>query len=370
MRKAFDTVNHCILLEKLCAYGFRGKFNKLILSYLTNRQQFVVNSNGTSRQQVISYGVPQGSVLGPLFFLLYINDINKIVSKSELSLFADDTAILASFPTTRVNDYFKNDVLKTDDWCVRNKLSISSTKCKILPFGKQCCDNDFSLAGENIGFTNCFKYSGVIIDSQIKFTDHVKTVCRLGRFNGIMYKGRVSFSRKMLLKFYLAYVVPIISYGLLVYGSTSKTNLEKIYICQKRILRTIFFKRKYDHITTKFNDLGIDTVHEIYLTQLFKETIFQYLKRSPLDFLNVSNYSNKRNTRSTSNGMIPFYRYRTETMENSLSFKIVKCFNFLMSNKLLPDKIETYSQEQLSKFLKVFKKNYILDNVQLVDNFF
>ena len=67
--KAFDTVNHCILLEKLCAYGFRGKFNKLILSYLTNRQQFVVNSNGTSRQQVISYGVPQGSVLGPLFFL-------------------------------------------------------------------------------------------------------------------------------------------------------------------------------------------------------------------------------------------------------------------------------------------------------------
>ena len=149
LRKAFHTVNHCILLEKLCAYGFR--------SYLTNRQQFVVNSNGTSRQQVISYGVPQGSVLGPLFFLLYINDINKIVSKSELSLFADNTAILASFPMTRVNDYFKNDLLKTDHWCVRNKLSISSTKCKILPFGKQCLDNDFSLAGENIGFINCFK---------------------------------------------------------------------------------------------------------------------------------------------------------------------------------------------------------------------
>ena len=82
LREAFDTVNHCILLEKLCAYGFRGKINKLILRYLTNRQQFVVNSNGNSRQQVISHGVPQCSVLGPLFFLLYINDINKIVSKS------------------------------------------------------------------------------------------------------------------------------------------------------------------------------------------------------------------------------------------------------------------------------------------------
>ena len=162
-----------------------------------------------------------------------------------------------------------------------------------------------------------------------------------------MYKGRVAFSLKMLLMFYLACVVPIISYGLLVYRSTSKTNLEKIYICQKRILRTIFFKRKYEQITAKYKDLGIDTVHENDLNQLFKETIFQYLKRSPLDFLNVSNYSNKRNTRSTSNGMIPFYRCRTKTMENFLSCKIVKCFNFLMSNKLLPDKIEMYSQEQL-----------------------
>ena len=166
LRKAFDTINHCILLEKLCAYGFRGKFNKLILSYLTIRQKFVVNSNGTSRQQVIMYGVPQGSVRGPLFFILYINKINKIVSKSELSLFADDTAILASFPTTRVNEYFKNDLLKTDDLCVPNKLSISSTKRKVLPF-----------AGENIGFTNCFKYLGVIIDSQLKFTDHFKKLC-------------------------------------------------------------------------------------------------------------------------------------------------------------------------------------------------
>ena len=291
--KAFDTVNHCFFLEKICAYGFRGKFDKLILNYLTNRQQFKVNSKSTSRQQVISYRVPQGSVLRPLFFLLYFSHINKIVSKSEFSLFADDTAILASFPTARVNDFFKNDLLKTDDWCVRNKLSINSTKYKILPFGKQCLDNDFSLAVENIGFTICFKYLGVIIDSHLKFTDHVETVCRkLGRFKGIMYKGTVVFSRKMLLKFYLAYVVPIISYGLLVYGSTSKTNLEKIYICQKRILRTIFFKRKYDHITIKFNDLGINTVHEIYVTQLYKETIFQYLKNSPLDFLNVSNNSN------------------------------------------------------------------------------
>ena len=85
----------------------------------------------------------------------------------------------------------------------------------------------------------------------------------------------------MLLRFYLAYVVPIISYGLLIYGCTSKTNLENVLLFQKRILRTIFFKQKFEHITSKFKEFGLETVHEIYLNQLFKETIFQYLKRSP-----------------------------------------------------------------------------------------
>ena len=110
----------------------------------------------------------------------------------------------------------------------------------------------------------------------------------------------------------------IISYGLLVCGSTSKTNLEKVYLFQKRILRTIFFKRKFEHITSKFNELGLETVHEIYLNQFFKETIFQYLKRSPLDYLNINKFSYRRSTRSTSNGMIPFYRCKTKMMENSL----------------------------------------------------
>ena len=96
-----------------------------------------------------------------------------------------------------------------------------------------------------------------------------------------MYKGRnVYFQKKILLRFYLAYVVPITSYGLLVCGSTSKTNLEKFHLFQKRILRSTFFKRKFEHITSKFIELGLETVHEINLSQLFKETFFQYLNRS------------------------------------------------------------------------------------------
>ena len=178
LKKAFDTVDHTILLEKLNAYGFRGKFNDLILSYLTNRQQYVENTKSRSYKKPIECGVPQGSVLGPLFFLLYIIDINNIVTKTEISLFADDTAILASLPTSRTSDDFKNDLGKTDDWCIRNKLSISSTKCKILCYGETCFDTKFTLGGENVSFTKCFKYLGVQIDHQLRFNEHVKIVCK------------------------------------------------------------------------------------------------------------------------------------------------------------------------------------------------
>ena len=132
-----------------------------------------------------------------------------------------------------------------------------------------------------------------------------------------MFKGRCVFSIKMLLRFYLAYVVSIISYGLLICGITSKINLEKIYLFQKT---------KFKHFSSKFIELGLETVNEIYLNQLFKETIFQYLKRSPLDYLIINKFSNRRSRRSTSNGMIPFYRCKTKMMKNSLFYKIVKCF--------------------------------------------
>ena len=96
LKKAFDTVNHEILLKKLDVYGFRGHVNDFIKSYLTNRQQYTVINGCVSKLNQINIGVPQGSVLGPLFFLLYINDIYKCVDDADIMLFADDTSVLLS----------------------------------------------------------------------------------------------------------------------------------------------------------------------------------------------------------------------------------------------------------------------------------
>ena len=134
-KKAFDTVDHAILLEKLSYYGVRGHVNNFFKSYLLNRSQYTVINDIQSSTQPITCGVPQGSVLGPILFLLYINDIYKITNSAKVRLFADDTSI-----------YFKDksvDMLKQDSvicltelfkWCNCNKLTVHENKCSFILF--------------------------------------------------------------------------------------------------------------------------------------------------------------------------------------------------------------------------------------------
>ena len=114
-----------------------------------------------------------------------------------------------------------------------------------------------------------------MVDNKLCFKQHIDHVCKkLAKFNGILYNARNVFSRAFLLKFYQVYAKLLISYGILVYGCAS-TNLNKILLMQKRILRSIYFRRKFDHITEKFSEYNIDTIYELFLDTVFKEIIYQ-----------------------------------------------------------------------------------------------
>ena len=135
LSKAFDTVNHQILLEKLNHYAIRGVAHSWISSYLSNRKQFVQYDSVCSAHSVISCGVPQGSILGPLLFLIYINDLCNVSKVLDFILFADDTNIFFSH---RNEDYLQNtlnvELDNVTNWCQANRLSINIKKSKFMIF--------------------------------------------------------------------------------------------------------------------------------------------------------------------------------------------------------------------------------------------
>ena len=133
--KAFDTVNHKILLQKLEYHGIRGKSLKWFDSYLTDRQQYTEVNNILSDVDYIKCGVPQGSVLGPLLFLLYINDISESSNLLKYFLFADDTTIFYSSKNAEENEKILNtEIDKVSEWLSANKLSLNVRKSKLLTF--------------------------------------------------------------------------------------------------------------------------------------------------------------------------------------------------------------------------------------------
>ena len=173
LSKAFDTVNHKILLSKLEYYGFRGPVHNLLKSYLTNRKQYVKIGNHKSELRQINCGVPQGSVLGPLLFILYINDLHKACNIGNLRIFADDTTVF--FKCININDITSKGtqvMTHLNEWFKDNKLTLNSEKSNFIIFRSR--QNKLTNLPDQINFENaCIirsdsaKYLGVILDEHL-----------------------------------------------------------------------------------------------------------------------------------------------------------------------------------------------------------
>ena len=195
-QKAFDTVNHDILLGKLDHYGIRGVTNDWFRSYLTNREQFTTINNNQSDSVLVTHGVPQGSVLGPLLFLVYINDLSSAVSYSMIHHFADDTNILYSDKSIKkINRQINYDLSLITQWLRANRISLNSNKTEIIIFrhkGRTIAKHlNFRISGQKIRTVEKNKYLGLYLDEHLSWNFQLNQLkSKLNRSCGLLSKLR------------------------------------------------------------------------------------------------------------------------------------------------------------------------------------
>ena len=245
LSKAFDTLDHSILLQKLNHCGIRGISNDWIKNYLKGRHQFVVYDKTSSVTNTIHCGVPQGSILGPLLFLLYINDLPKCSSSLDFILFANDTNIICSNddPDT-LETVLNKDLHIISNWFKLNKLSLNVTKTNYMIFKNKyspatSIDVNILIDNNQLSQVKTTKFLGVLIDDNLSWKTHTTHVCNIiSKYNGIIRKVRHFLPSDFLPTLFNTLVYPYINYCAIIWADNNNSHRDSILLLQKRIVRT------------------------------------------------------------------------------------------------------------------------------------
>ena len=252
-------------------YGVRGTVHDWFRSYLCNRKQYTSLAGCTSPLSNINLGVPQGSVLGPLLFLIYINDIHNAVPDENIYLFADDSNLFIRGKTkTEIMATAAQCLSKLSDWFLANKLSLSLDKTCFTVFpASKSEDITISLGLNTLQRVHSCKYLGVIIDAELKWTEHIQYVfSKLIKYVGIFYKLRTKLPVYCLKSLYFAFVHPHLLYGIELYGNACSTHLEKLAKLNNKILRVLQAADIRTHVTELYAKFFTLPVNELYKLQM------------------------------------------------------------------------------------------------------
>ena len=229
--KAFDTVDHSILLSKMYHYDIRGVAFKWFQSYLADRQQYITYNGVQSSKKLIKCGVPQGSILGTILFLLYINDLVKVCSTTLPFLFADDTYLFISGKNlTEMAHSLNKELLEISPWLKINKLSLNVNKTHHMLFTKErkyipCIS--INIDGQSIDEVGSTRFLSVHIGNRLTWKKHISYISgKVSRGIGVIVRARRILNSDALLTLYYSFIYPFITYCNHVWGSAYATSLK------------------------------------------------------------------------------------------------------------------------------------------------
>ena len=337
LSKAFDTVDRSILCKKLEKLGIRGVSNNLIESYMTGRYFYMKNDNNIAYH--MNYGVPQGSILGPLLFLIYIYDMKYISNIAKSIVYADDTTIVIRGSTVNEAMSKANDIMERYyNYFTKNKLTINESKTKYMVFSNK--SNKGVKNGCNISVNNyvleqvtSIKFLGVIINNKLNWNDHKEYIQqKIRKSLGILYKCRQVMTMEECVNMYKSFVVPYFLYCLPVWGGSLNAENDPITKLQNKVLRVLTHTKRTGDAWNYVRNIVLP-VKELYKLEVAKFCIKHFKGLLPNNFSDtiMPKFANQVHNIQTRHSRCHNYQFQsqqcTKSTNSSFTANCIRAWN-------------------------------------------
>ncbi len=364
LKKAFDTVDHNVLLKKLSKYGIGDRAVSWFASYLKGRVQYTKVNGCLSKGRLIRCGVPQGSILGPMLFLLYVNDLAEYLGGCKTSLFADDTTVYCSSNSlVEIVLSLRLEASNIIQWLRANRLTLNVTKTKFMVLGTRqklrgIEDISLQVDGETIEQVHHFKYLGLMLDDTLNFEEHIdilyrKTCAKLGAIK----KARACVNQQTALTLYRSIVLPHIDYVDVAYMVATKESLKKLQLVQNVACRVILRADNRDSTSEMHKELGLldlETRRNMHLSFTSHKVIYSNGKNSLSKLYKPTCEAGRRITRRGNKKNMEVPRMRTSKGRACIAYRGPYNWNSLRNELKVIEEYKAfrrgYSAELAGKF--------------------
>jgi hypothetical protein len=352
--KAFDTVCHDKLFYKLSRYGIGGKVLSWIRGFLTGRSQSVKVNRSASSAATVTSGVPQGSVLGPLLFLIYINDIEDSLNFCNFKLFADDCKLYVECSRDANFNLFRQDVVNIFKWFENNQLKVAAEKCNLLHIGRRNPNRCLSINGVDIPDADIVRDLGLLVTSDLKPSSHCELLAtKAHRVGNLIFRSFKCRNRDFLVAMLRVYVLSLFNHCSVLYCPYYLQDIRLLESVQRRFTKRIpgFSHKPY---FTRLQELGLQTVErhrlEIDLCHCFK--IMNGIEKLSFDdFFQFSTNPTRSNGRKLFKP-----RCRTDTRKHFFAERVVDPWNSLPESVVTSPSIFVFKKRLRSCDLSCFLK--------------